>query len=201
MSGTIYISRRSQPCQELLIKLHKNRHFLSFAVVDIDTKPYPNIIKSVPCMIIENQILPGSELFKYIEYLINEYENKNKKNDYVNNDNYKTNEIPHPEPDESMPSSQSNSNEGPGEDNGLDLEGFCIGGICDLGFSMLEEEKNDGMNRDNYEYLDNTMEHTQKDIETSNKSERAKEMDDEYARMMEMRGEDSTGQRMNGGMR
>ena len=201
MSGTIYISRRSQPCQELLIKLHKNRQLFNFPVVDIDTNPYPNIIKSVPCMIIENQILPGGELFKYIDYLINEYEKQNKKNDYVNNDNYKTNQTPHPEPNNSNPSEKSNINEGPSEDNGLDLEGFCIGGICDLGFSMLEEEKNEGMNRDNYEYLDNTMEHTQKEIESSTKSERAKEMDDEYSRMMEMRGEQSTGQQMHGGMR
>lgn len=205
MSGTIYISRRSSPCQELLIKLHKNKHIFSFPVVDIDTSAYPNIIKSVPCMIVENQILPGGELFKYIDYLINEYEKQNKKNEFVNNDNYKTNQTPHPQSNNMTPSTQSNvsekPNEGPSEDNGLDLEGFCIGGMCDLGFSMLEEEQNDGMNRDNYEYLDNTMEHTQKHIETSNKSDRTKEMDDEYARMMEMRGEHSTGQQMHGGMR
>jgi hypothetical protein len=197
MSGTIYISRRSQPCQELLIRLHKNREIISFPIVDIDKNPYPKIIKSVPCMIVENQILPGGELFKYIDYLIHEYKKQNKQNDYVNNDNYKTNQAPHPEPNNSIPRNQSNNYEGPSEDNGLDLEGFCIGGICDLGFSMLEEDKNEGINRDNYEYLDNTMEHTQKNIETSNKSDRAKEIDDEYARMMEMRGEQSMG----GGMR
>lgn len=197
MSGTIYISRRSQPCQELLVKLHKYRQIISFPVVDIDRNSYPRIITSVPCMIIENQILPGGELFKYIDYLINDYENKNKKNDFVNQDNYKTNETPHPE----VNKSNSNINEGPSEDNGLDLEGFCIGGICDLGFSMLEEEKNEGMNRDNYEYLDNMMEHTKKEIESSTKSERAKQMDDEYSRMLEMRGEQSTGQMMGGAMR
>ena len=68
MAETIYISRRCEYCHELLILLHKN--ILKYPVVDVDTKEYPRIVKSVPCMIIKNKILPGVELFKFLEYLI-----------------------------------------------------------------------------------------------------------------------------------
>ena len=64
MDKIIYISRRCEQCHELLVILHQNREKISFPVVDVDTKPFPKIIKSVPCMIIDNKkILPGIELF------------------------------------------------------------------------------------------------------------------------------------------
>ena len=89
---------------------------------------------------------------------------------------------------------------GPPNDSNEDdeLDGFCIGGMCDLGFSMLEETSNGNINQDNYEYLNTDMKHTEKVIEESTKSGKAQEMDDEYARMMEMRGESMGGNQMGG---
>ena len=71
MDGIIYISRRCEHCHELLVLLHQNRDLIKIPVIDVDTKAFPKIVKSVPCMVIENtKILPGIELFKYINYLV-----------------------------------------------------------------------------------------------------------------------------------
>jgi hypothetical protein len=213
MSETIYISRRCGHCHELLVKLHKNREILRFPVVDIDTNPYPNIIQSVPCMVVDGQVLPGVELFKFIDYLLKQNSNE-PDNEFVNrNDNSQTNQRPHPQQGQQQHQQQQQQQQqqqhqqqqqqgqgGPPNDNNEDdeLDGFCIGGMCDLGFSMLEETSNGNINQDNYEYLNTDMKHTEKVIEESTKSGKAQEMDDEYARMMEMRGESMGGNQMGG---
>lgn len=211
MSETIYISRRCEHCHELLVKLHKNREILRFPVVDIDTNPYPNIIQSVPCMVVDGQVLPGVELFKFIDYLLKQNSNE-PENEFVNrNDSSQTNQRPHPQQHQQMQQQQQQhqqmqqqqpqqGQDGPPNDNNEDdeLDGFCIGGMCDLGFSMLEEADNNKMQQDNYEYLNADIKHTEKVIEESTKSGKAQEMDDEYARMMEMRGESMGGNQMGG---
>jgi len=232
MSETIYISRRCEHCHELLVKLHKNREILRFPVVDIDTNPYPNIIQSVPCMVVDGQVLPGVELFKFIDYLLKQNSNE-PENQFVNrNDSSQTNQRPHPQQGQHQQQQQQQHQQhqqmqqqhqqkqhqqkqqqqhqqqpqqgqgqgGPPNDNNEDdeLDGFCIGGICDLGFSMLEEADNNKIQQDNYEYLNTDMKHTEKVIEESTKSGKAQEMDDEYARMMEMRGESMGGNQMGG---
>ena len=57
MGEKIYISKRCKYCHELLVILHKNKDIINIPVIDIDTSPYPNIIKSVPCMIIDVKYL------------------------------------------------------------------------------------------------------------------------------------------------
>jgi hypothetical protein len=174
MSKNIYISRRSQPCHELLIKIHQNKHLFNFNIIDIDTNPYPNIIKSVPCLITSNnEIMPGNELFKYIDHMINI--NKNQKQ---NNNN---NKFVNPK------SNISNKEEtlGNNDSNELDVFGYCIDGVCELGFSMLED--GDNMINDNYEYL-NELENTTKDIKTDTKEQRLQELDNNYDQMMKDRG-------------
>ena len=70
MSEKIYISRKCEYCHELLILLHKHKDILKFPVIDVHSNPYPNIVKSVPCMVVDGKILPGDELFKFVNYLI-----------------------------------------------------------------------------------------------------------------------------------
>ena len=84
MSETIYISKRCQYCHELLILLHKNKNIIHFKIVDVDTNSYPNIVTSVPCMVIDGKVLPGVELFKFIEYIIENHES-NKSNGHLMN--------------------------------------------------------------------------------------------------------------------
>ena len=70
MSEKIYISRKCEYCHELLILLHKHKDIIQFPVIDVHTNSYPKIVTSVPCMVVDNKLLPGEELFKFINYLI-----------------------------------------------------------------------------------------------------------------------------------
>ena len=173
MSNNIYISRRSQPCHELLIKIHQNKELFNFNIIDIDTNPYPNIIKSVPCLITNNNdIMPGNELFKYIDHLININKNQKQQN---------SNKLVNPK------SNISNKEEAKTttDSNELDVFGYCIDGVCELGFSMLED--GDNMVNDNYEYL-NELENTKKDIGIDTKEQRLQELDNNYDQLMKDRG-------------
>lgn len=231
MSKTIYISRKCEYCHELLILLHKNRDILKFPVVDVHTKPYPKIVTSVPCMVVENKVLPGEELFKFLNYLINQ--NSNSK-DNVGNDlmpprnidnnmnnhknmgpmhngnpmnlnspgNMKNLNVPGSQSDDvknvmegmrkgienensMMPQSQIVESQ---DDDDL-LPGFCIGGVCELGFSSIENDKDISMDN-NFEMLDSSGDIIpQMDIGNT-KSEKAQQMDDDYSRMMQERGND-----------
>tara|TARA_B110000285_G_scaffold187621_1_gene213477 strand:+ start:1567 stop:2262 length:696 start_codon:yes stop_codon:yes gene_type:complete len=82
MSEKIYISRKCEYCHELLILLHKHKDIIQFPVIDVHTNPYPKIVTSVPCMVVDEKILPGEELFKFINYLIQ----KNSKQTESDND-------------------------------------------------------------------------------------------------------------------
>jgi len=198
MDGIIYISRRCEYCHELLILLHKNKEIIKLPVVDVDTKPYPKSVKSVPCMVIEGKILPGVELFKFLEYLIKE---NNVKKEVIANKNERVNDLM-PEQNNSMvshakeqtnqmrnlnqPPDDNNDHNKPDESGDLDLPGFCIGGVCDLGFSPLE---GDDTGMDNFEYLEENSDTKTCDIDNSStKSEKAKQVDDDYSRMMQDRG-------------
>jgi len=201
MDGIIYISRRCEYCHELLILLHKNKEIIKIPVIDIDSKSYPNIIKSVPCMLINDKILPGVELFKFLDYLINE---NNSKKEAIENKNVRVNDLM-PKQDNNMvptspqeqPSQMRNLNQPPDDNNqsqnkpdessDLELPGFCVGGSCDLGFSPLEGD--DIGDVDNFEYLEVNSDTKTCNIDNiATKSEKTKQTDDDYSRMMQERG-------------
>ena len=235
MSETIYISRKCEYCHELLILLHKNRDILKFPVVDVHKSPYPKTVTSVPCMVIDNKVLPGDELFKFINYLISQSQEVKKDNDLMPNDNpkdfnkpimqntgqrpdngqapmanarpganagsmhngnplslnqssqQKNLNIPGNMQNDVKPQDQSVPNANTDDDELL--PGFCVGGVCELGFSSLENEKDISM--DNvFEILENTEDITPQMDEGSTKSEKGKQMDDDYSRMMKQRGDD-----------
>lgn len=228
MSKTIYISRKCEYCHELLILLHKNRDILKFPVVDVHTKPYPKIVTSVPCMVVEDKVLPGEELFKFLNYLIEQNSNsqddvsndlmppRNTDNNNINghknmgpmhNGNPMNLNNPGNMKNLNVPGSQSddvkNVMEGmrkgietensmmphePKDDDDL-LPGFCIGGVCELGFSSIENDKDISMDN-NFEMLDSSGDITPEMDMGDTKSEKAQQMDDDYSRMMQERGND-----------
>jgi hypothetical protein len=232
MSKTIYISRKCEHCHELLILLHKNRDILKFPVVDVHTKPYPKIVTSVPCMVVDDKLLPGEELFKFLNYLIEQ--NSNSPDD-VNNDlmppksrdntnshknmgpmhngnpmnlnnpgNNKNLNVPGSQSDDvknimnGMRTNIENEKENtmlpqtqnvePQNDDDL-LPGFCIGGVCELGFSSIENDKDISMDN-SFEMLDSSGDITPEMDMGHTKNEKAQQMDDDYSRMMQERGND-----------
>jgi len=233
MSKTIYISRKCEYCHELLILLHKNRDILKFPIVDVHTKPYPKIVTSVPCMVVDDKVLPGEELFKFLNYLIEQNSNSSQEN--VGNDlmppinkdnnhknmgpmhngnpmnlnspgNMKNLNVPGSSSDDvknvmqgmnnsirnnienensMMPQSQNIESQ---NDDDL-LPGFCIGGVCELGFSSIENDKDISMDN-SFEMLDGSGDITPQMDMGDTKSEKAQQMDDDYSRMMQERGND-----------
>ena len=236
MSETIYISRKCEYCHELLILLHKNRDILKFPVVDVHKSPYPKAVTSVPCMVIDGKILPGEELFKFINYLISQNtqgqtskpKEVKRENDLMPRDNPKDFNEPimnnGQRPDMNngqgpmanagpmhngnplslnQPSQQKNLNvpgnmqndtikqngPKPNIDEDEMFPGFCVGGVCELGFSSLEDEKDITMDN-TFEILNSSGDIEPQMDEGSTKSEKAKQMDDDYSRMMKERGND-----------
>jgi glutaredoxin len=171
MSKTIYISRRCEHCHELLIILHKNKEKLKFRVVDVDTNSYPNTVKSVPCMVIGDKILPGRGDKKTNVKSLPGEPDKNMSSNNVNKEKLSQDQL------SGGPMSNVNENE-PG--------GYCFGGSCDLSFSSIE---GDNMLNDNYEYLNSVEQKISTDQRSMNntRKEKSAQMDSDYERMMESR--------------
>ena len=67
MKPIIYISKRCNPCRKLLMALQQRQHLKGhYQIVSIDDSPFPKTVKSVPCMIIEDQVINSKDLFEYI---------------------------------------------------------------------------------------------------------------------------------------
>jgi len=192
MAETIYISRRCEYCHELLILLHKNRDILKYPVIDVDTMAYPKVVKSVPCMVIRDKILPGVELFKFLEYLISEKTKKPEptKPELLPENNMIPGNMAQPSQMRNLnqpPDDNNQLHKKPDESDDLDLPGFCVGGSCDLGFSALE---GDDIQDGNFEYLEGEESTKSCSIDNTNKGQKAQQMDDDYSRMMTERGND-----------
>ena len=186
MEENIYISKRCKHCHELLILLHKNKNILKFNVVDVDSNPYPNSIDSVPCMIIEDKILGGIELFKFLQYLISENStdtdtNTEQKNGEVNNDIPRSIETTLSE--ETKSGNLNNSSDG-------DLQGFCFGNDSCLIFSSFDDNSYTMANFEELQSNEQTKTCTLTEPTQDNKTNKAKELDDEYARLTQQRAND-----------
>ena len=208
MDETIYISRRCNHCQELLILLHKYKEYINFKVVDVDTSPFPKIITTVPCMLVKNKILPGIELFKFIEYLleekgisINKYkEPKQNKQQPQNNMQARGSQAPqgpqgsqapqgpqvHQDPQRSFNNSQGNTQNTDKPDS--DLDGFCFNNGTCLSYSSLDGEDNFSLMSSNYEQLKSDNESRTCTInENQNKSNKEALFNNDLERLSEER--------------
>ena len=138
------------------------------------------------------------------------FEENNTKKEVIENKNERVNDLmpgqnngiippdqSSPQMNNMIPGQMKNLNQPPDDNNqaqnkpdasgDLDLPGFCIGWSCDLGFSPLEGEDMGGM--DNFEYLEVNSDTKTCDIDNgSTKSEKAKQVDDDYSKMMQERG-------------
>ena len=172
MSSIIYISRRCQICQDLLITIHKNQELHgSFNIIDIDTSPFPDYLKVVPSLIIQNTIVTGDELFKYINILLDKLQNRvtpqlENSSKPIPSDMQKSE--PEPEPEEQE----------------KEIMGFCLDGSCNLDFSSLEDESD--INKNVYELLDEGEIKTTTDI-PENMSEKHTQVANNYEKMMKDR--------------
>jgi len=186
----LFISGRCQHSKKVLIGIKQHSFLKSlFKVVNIDTQPYPNYVKSVPSILIHNQVITGEKVFEYFGKLV---EGKKAQEERVDQGN------------------QNDSDQGQcriNEDG--ELEGWCGGGGVE--FSMITEENDDYTKKtykmeSNYDFLDGASDsiHSQvKDMEQSDSqiSEKKKSFDSDLERMQRERGEMMGQQNGPGGQR
>lgn len=179
----LFISGRCEHCKKILLGIQQHP-FLKplFRVVNVDTQPYPNYVKSVPSILINNQVISGQTVFEYFGKLVEgkrEQEARLQANQASEKDQ-----------------GQCRINED-GE-----LEGYC--GVSGLGgsgieYSMISEENDDYTKRvykieNSFDYLEGASDdiHRQvKNMESQDArlSEKRKSFDNDLERMQRERGE------------
>jgi hypothetical protein len=179
----LFISGRCEHCKKILIGIQQHS-FLKplFRVVNVDTQPYPNYVKSVPSILINSQVISGQTVFEYFGKLV---EGKKAQEQRVQNN--QTNE---------SDQGQCRINE-EGE-----LEGYCgssgMGG-SGVEFSMISEENDDYTKRtykieSSYDFLEGASDdiHSQvksMEAQDSQLSQKRKGFDNDLERMQRERGE------------
>ena len=68
----LFISGRCEYCKKILLGIQQHP-FLKplFKVVNVDVQPYPNYVKSVPSILIYNQVISGETVFEYFGNVAN----------------------------------------------------------------------------------------------------------------------------------
>ena len=183
----LFISGRCPHSKKILIGIQKYDFLRSlFKIINIDTQPYPNYIKSVPSLIINGQIITGETIFQYLGKLV---EGKQQQEERIKEN--KLNE---------SDQGQCRINED-GE-----LEGWCSpGGITGgIGFSLISEENDDYTKKNykidtNFEFIDGSsgasiQQQVQQMEKADNQlSQKNKQFDNDYERLQRERGEIGNG--------
>ena len=188
----LFISGRCEHCKKILIGIQQHS-FLKplFRVVNVDTQPYPNYVKSVPSILINNQVISGQTVFEYFGKLV-----EGKKAQEQRIENNQTN---------SSDQGQCRINE-EGE-----LEGYCVNGASGIEFSMISEENDDYTKRtykmeSSYDFLEGASDDIHGQVKSmeaqdSQLSEKRKSFDNDLERMQRERGELMNQQSGPGGQR
>ena len=67
MKPIIYISKRCSHCRKLIMMLQERPYLKGhYQITSIDDSPFPKEVRSVPCMIVDGQLVNAKELFAYI---------------------------------------------------------------------------------------------------------------------------------------
>jgi len=119
----LFISGRCDHSKKVLIGISQYE-FLKplFKIINIDTQPYPNYVKTVPSLLINGQVISGQTVFEYLGKLV---EGKKEQEQRSSENSLK----------ESDQGQCSINQEG-------ELEGWCGSG-SDVGFSMITEDNDD----------------------------------------------------------
>lgn len=179
----LFISGRCPHSKNVLVGIQKHP-FLKplFKIVNIDTQPYPNYVKSVPAILINNQVITGQTVFEYFGKLVEGKKAQEKR----------------------VQQGQANSTDQGqcriNEDG--ELEGWCgssgLGG-SGIEYSMITEDNDDYTKKTykintNFDLLDGGNESIHQQVKTmeqndSQLSDKRKSFDSDLERMQRERGE------------
>ena len=169
MFPTIYISKRCTHCRKLLLMLRERPQLKGhYKIVSIDDSPFPQSVKSVPCMIVEDQLISATDLFNYILSSDSQGQNPHQR-----------------QPQQRQPQQQMQND--PQSCSVDEIDGVCPSGNC-LDFAPIEGNMN--ISNDNYSYLDAPEQPKMNHSSSSDQgSEKRKALDNDYERLMAERGE------------
>jgi len=177
----LFISGRCPHSKKVLLGIHQHAFLKDiFQIINIDTHPYPNYIKTVPCILINNQVVAGTRVFEYLGKIV---ESKMAQEEREQSDK------------------MTDKDQGVckiGDDG--ELEGYC-GESDGIGFATITEENDDFTKQrhnseTNYDFLEgsdnsNVVYQQLKQMEASDGqlSEKRKSFDSDYERLQSERGE------------
>jgi hypothetical protein len=179
----LFISGRCEHCKKILLGIQQHS-FLKplFQVVNVDVQSYPNYVKSVPSILINNQVISGQTVFEYFGKLV---EGKKEQEERLRAD----------QPSEKDQGQCRINEEG-------ELEGYC--GVSGLGgsgveYSLISEENDDYTKRtykieSTFDYLEGNSGDIQGQVKSmeaqdSRLNEKKKAFDDDLERIQRERGE------------
>ena len=179
----LFISGRCEYCKKILLGIQQHP-FLKplFKVVNVDVQSYPNYVKSVPSILINNQVISGQTVFEYFGKLV---EGKKEQEERLQAD----------QPSEKDQGQCTINEEG-------ELEGYC--GVSGLGgsgveYSMISEENDDFTKRtykieSSFDYLDGASDDIHGQVKSmeaqdAHLSAKRKSFDNDLERMQRERGE------------
>jgi len=164
-----------------------------FQIVNVDVSPYPNYIKTVPCILINNQVVAGDRVFEYFGKIV---ESK----------------MAQEERDQEGKLQEKDQGVCKINDDG-ELEGYCGDSGVGIGFSTISEENDDYQKKrhsmdTNLDFLDgsddsNTVYQQLKQMEAGDEKlgQKRQNFDSDYERMQSERGELLNSQKGDGPMR
>jgi hypothetical protein len=188
MKPIIYISKRCIHCRKLLMILQERPHLKGhYQIVSIDDSPFPKAVKTVPCMIIDDQLVNSNDLFKYI--LSTDGQQQGQKQGQQQGQQQQQ----HGQQQQQHGQQQHPQQRKQEEESSCSVE-ECIDGICSSGscldFAPIDENSSDNFDIGNYSFLDEPEQSTPKQTSGADQgSEKRQAFDNDYERMMSDRGE------------
>ena len=71
MSRTLYISKSCPHCKKLLIGIHKYEFLRPmFIFVDVGSQSFPDYVKSVPTLVIDQNMIKADDVFGYLNNMV-----------------------------------------------------------------------------------------------------------------------------------
>ena len=179
--ANLYISKRCPYCRKLLEILHGRNDLRGMITITcIDEQPFPKYVKTVPVMVVENELWNTDEIFAFLQQT--QQGQQQGQQQQGQQPPPQGQQQPPQQPGQQPPQQQQKDQM---KDDG-ELEGYCENGSC-LAFSSL----NDGeiLSDSPYSTIDGS-DNAIKDIKTDGhmgKNEKAQKFDSDYERMMESR--------------
>ena len=165
----LFISKRCPYCRQVIMVLQQRQDLKGqIRIISIDDNPFPKEIKSVPSMIVGNELWGAEDIFQFLSQ------------------NNQQQQQPQQQQQQPQQQQQQPQQQQPGGEGDKELDGYCPNGTCGLSFSSIDG--NDA-SFTNYSLLDESPNSVP--VENDGyikKNERTSKFDSEYEKMMEERG-------------